>query len=90
MKRKLAFDVEKSALAMRKMIVHFVEDLDVFPITVYGIRTKTYVRVSRQRQLRPQFHEMQKLVENRIIEAELKGRYLEQFFLLAVSSSISK
>lgn len=75
-KRKLAFDVEKSALGMRKMIIHFVEDLDVFPICVYGIRTNTYVRVFRQRQLRPQFYEMQQLVESRIIEAELKGRYL--------------
>lgn len=74
-KRKLAFDVEKSALGMRKMIAHFVEDLDVFPISVYGIRTKTFVRVSRQRQLRPEFFAVQQLVEKRIVEAELKGRY---------------
>lgn len=65
------------------MIAHFVEDLDVFPICVYGINTKAYVRVSRQRQLRAEFYEMQQLVEKRIIEAELKGRYIKSFFLLA-------
>lgn len=75
MKRKLAFDVEKSALGMQKMITHFVEDLDVFPIAVYGIKTKAYVKIARQRQLSPEFYEMQQLVERKIIEAELKGRY---------------
>lgn len=74
--RKLAFDVEKSALGMQKMIEHFVEDLDVFPISVFGIRTKTQVTVSRQRQLKPQFYETQELVKNKIIEQELKGRYI--------------
>lgn len=85
MRRKLAFDVEKSALGMQKMIEHFVEDLDVFPISVYGIKTNTQVKVSRQRQLKPQFYETQLLVENKIIEAELKGRYiLIIFFLIAI------
>lgn len=65
---------------MRKMIAHFVEDLDIFPISVYGIRTSTWVRVSRQKQLNARFYEMQKLVEQKIIEAELKGRYIKKTF----------
>lgn len=75
-KRKLAFNVQKSALAMHKMLSHYVDELDTFPICVYGIRSNTEVRSFRQRQLKPLFYEMQQLVENRIIEAELKGRYM--------------
>lgn len=92
-RRKLAFDVEKSALGMQKMIEHFVEDLDVFPISVYGIKTKVLVQVLRQRQLKPQFYETQLLVENKIIEAELKGRYIHVqtfFYRFFVTIEIKK
>lgn len=75
-KRKLAFDVEKSAVLMRKLFAHFSDDLDYFPIGVYSIRKTIATRTLRQRKLGAEFYPTLELVEQKIIEEEVKGRYI--------------
>lgn len=74
-KRKLAFEVERSRLAVEKLKIHFTDPVDLFPITVRGIGIPVYVKLARQRRMADQFESMLELVEQKIIEAELKGRY---------------
>lgn len=74
-KRKLAFDVEKSTVGITKMLKHFSEDMDFFPITMTAVRSPDFVKTMRQRKLGEQFYPMKELVEQKIIEEELKGRY---------------
>lgn len=77
-KRKLAFAVEKSTVGMKKMFAHFSEDLDFFPICVRAIRMSKSIRTMRQSKLGNQFYPMKELVEQKIIEEELKNRYVEE------------
>lgn len=73
-KRKLAFAVEKSTVGMKKMLAHFSDDLDFFPICVKGIKVYRSIRTMRQSKLGNQFYPMKELVEQKIIEEELKNR----------------
>lgn len=73
-KRKLAFQVEKSKVAMEKLLDHFTEVVDCFPITVNAIQSGRFVSTTRQRKLTPKFRNMLDIVEQKIIEEELKGR----------------
>lgn len=80
-KRKLAFDVEKSEIKMKKLMQHFIDPLDLFPITVKGINNNLRVTTLRQRKLSPEFFEMHLVVDKKIIEAELKGRYIKYIII---------
>lgn len=76
-KRKLAFEVEKSEIRMKKSLHHFINPLDLFPISVQGIKNGLRVSTLRQRRLNAMFFEMHHIVDKKIIEAELKGRYIK-------------
>lgn len=71
--RKLAFDVEKSKIALTKLRARYIDPIDVFPITVTGIENTIFVKTERQCELTPQFKNMSKIIEQKIIEAELKN-----------------
>lgn len=75
-KRKLAYDVEKSSIRMEKLKIHYIDPLDVFPISVQGVNNNLRVTTLRQRKLYPGFYDMHLIVDQKIIEAELKGRYI--------------
>lgn len=74
-KRKLAFHVEKSKVGLEKLQARFIENVDLFPVTVDGIDTDLIVKIIRQRKLSDKFGDMLNLIELKIIEAELKNRY---------------
>lgn len=83
-KRKLAFDVEKSTLGLKKLLAHFTDPLGCFPITVYAVRSDLRTTTLRQRKLGSDFYSTFRLVEQKIIEEEIKGRYINviiAFFL---------
>lgn len=75
-KRKLAYQVEKSEIAMKKLMRYFTDPLDVFPLAITGIEKKVAVRTTRQKLLTPAFYKNLAIIEEKILEQELKGRYL--------------
>lgn len=81
-KRTTEFKVEKSKVLMDKLMRHFVDPLDVFPMKVTGIEKAIEVATMRQRRLDPDFTQMQEYVEEKIIEAEIRGRYFNFFTIL--------
>lgn len=82
-KRKLAFQVANSEVGMEKLLHHFTDCLAYFPISVGGINKKIHVKVLRQRKLNPQFYEMADIIEQKIIEAEIKGRYNKKLLYIS-------
>lgn len=81
-KRKLAYQVEKSEVAMKKLMKYCTDPLDVFPFTISAIEEKIVVNTTRQRLLILAFYRNLALVEKKILEQELKGRYLCLFCYL--------
>ncbi|XP_022906281.2 cilia- and flagella-associated protein 44 [Onthophagus taurus] len=73
-RRKLAYQLEKSELRMEKLKKHFIDPLDMFPIAVSAVRTPIKVTILRQKRLPDKFEETKEYVEQKLIEAELKGR----------------
>lgn len=74
-KRKLAYQVETSEVAMNKLKQHCTDPLDVFPLTLRGIEKQIKLLTIRQRKLDHVFYKNLELVEEKIIESELRGRY---------------
>lgn len=72
--RKLEFSVRKSELGMKKILSHFLDPLESFPIAVRGIRNKVTVRVLRALKLSQKFYPMQEQVEQRILDEERRNR----------------
>lgn len=73
-KRKLAYQVKKSEVAMQKLKQYYTDPLDVFPLTLAGIEKDISLHTIRQRRLDEIFFQNLRLVEKKIIESELKGR----------------
>lgn len=73
-KRKLEFQVEKSKVAMDKLKKHFTDCLAGFPVCVKAVHKSTQVKTLRQRRLLEKLFEMEAVIEQKIIEAEIKGR----------------
>lgn len=73
-KRKLAFDVEKSNVALKKLQKHYTECLDAYPMEVKAINNTHYVGTISQRSLGKKFFDTYGLVERKIEEEFLKGR----------------
>lgn len=73
-KRKMEFEVEKSKVLMEKMLNHFIKPLGRYPIVVKGIFKDIEVECIRQKAIEPEFDELMKEVDRKIIEAEKKGR----------------
>ncbi|XP_017782969.1 PREDICTED: uncharacterized protein LOC108567166 [Nicrophorus vespilloides] len=76
--RKLAFDVEKSNILLTKMREHFLLSLDMYPITVKSVKSKTMVQCLPMRSLGYDFDNLLAEVDLKIAEAELKGRAPER------------
>lgn len=73
-KRKLAYQVKMSEIAMQKLKRYYTDPLDVFPLTLLGIEKDIVIHTIRQRRLDEIFFQNLALVEKKIIESELKGR----------------
>ncbi|KAJ8952048.1 hypothetical protein NQ318_010958 [Aromia moschata] len=74
-KRKLAYDVEKSEVRMKKLLSHFTDPVDIHPFKLKGINDNDlYVLTIRQRQVLPEFFEMLDFVRNKVIAEQSKGR----------------
>lgn len=73
-KRKLAFDVQKSELRMMKLRKNFIDNLYHIPIIVTGLRSEISVKMLRQRKVSVLNDEMLMIVDEKILEEELKGR----------------
>lgn len=74
-KRKLAYDLEKSEVQMKKLLKYLTDPVDLHPLTVFGInRSDLYIMTVRQRTLPPIFFDTLAIVEDKINEGLLKGR----------------
>jgi hypothetical protein len=73
-KRKLAFDVQKSEVRMWKLRNHFIDNLSHIPFVVSGLNTDLRVKMLRQRRIAPENEEMLQIVDEKILEEELRGR----------------
>lgn len=73
-KRKLAYDVEKSTVALHKMKRTYTDILDVFPIEVKAVNRSVSVRTIPQRSLGQKFYDIYREVEEKLLEESLKGR----------------
>jgi WD40 repeat protein len=73
-KRKLVFDVQKSEVRMWKLRNHFIDNLSHIPFVVSGLNTDLRVKMLRQRRIAPENEEMLQIVDEKILEEELRGR----------------
>lgn len=76
-KRKLAFDLEKSEIRMTKIRNHFIDNLAYIPIIVSGLKSDVSVRMLRQRKIEADVEEILEFVEKKILENASKSRYVE-------------
>lgn len=74
-KRKLAYQVEKSEVAMNKIKQYCTDPLDVFPLKITRIQDDMLLQTTRQRMLDEMFYRNLTIIEEKIYEQELKGRY---------------
>ncbi|XP_064214804.1 cilia- and flagella-associated protein 44 isoform X1 [Tribolium castaneum] len=77
-KRKLAFDVQKSELRMNKLRNYFIDNLCFIPLIVSGLRSERLVRMLRQRKVSPLNDQMLQIVDEKILEEEVKGRTVRE------------
>lgn len=76
-KRKLAWNSEKSRWQYEKLQDYFIRPVEEQMTRVYGIeRSDEYVETFRLRGLGSEFHECEKIVAIKLEEQELKGRYV--------------
>lgn len=75
-KRKLAYQVEKSKVAMEKLMDHCTNSLDVFPLVISNLSNTQTVNTTRQRSLSENFYTNLAVIEEKILESELRGRYI--------------
>lgn len=73
-RRKMAFDVQKSEVGLNKLMSHFIEPLSYYPFIVRGLNSDVFVKMLRQRKTDPRNEEMLKIVDDKILESEAKGR----------------
>ncbi|RZC43160.1 thyroid receptor-interacting protein 11 [Asbolus verrucosus] len=73
-KRKLAFDVQKSEVKMLKLRNHFVDNLAHIPIIVKGINSNHCVKMLRQRKIAQENTHMLSIIGEKLLEDEIKGR----------------
>lgn len=74
-KRKLSHDVEKSEVQMKKLLDYFIEPMDRVPNTVKAINNPDlYVMSLRQRVMTKEYYDMISIIEQKLIEDQLKGR----------------
>lgn len=75
-KTKLAYDVEKSEVQMKKLLEHFIDPMDRAPNLVKAInKPNLFVMNLRQRVITKEFYDMLEIIKHKLIEDEMKGRY---------------
>ncbi|CAG9822879.1 unnamed protein product [Phaedon cochleariae] len=73
--RKIAYDLERSRVQMKKLKKYVTDPVDKHPIVVKGINNPNVELLTvRQRVMPPIFFVMMKLVEEKLIEEQNKGR----------------
>lgn len=77
-RRKLAYDLEKSEVQMKKLLKYLTDPVDLHPLKVQGINSPdTYVMTVRQRTLPKLFFDTMELVEKKLLEeGTRRGRSL--------------
>ncbi|XP_069678702.1 cilia- and flagella-associated protein 44 [Periplaneta americana] len=73
-KRKLAFNVEKSRLGLKKVQDYYLNNLDSITCFVLGIRTNVKVCTYRQTKLTQDFDDAREAANRKLEEEERKGR----------------
>ncbi|ERL94503.1 hypothetical protein D910_11780 [Dendroctonus ponderosae] len=74
-RRKLAFDVEKSKIQVTKLQNYFTSPCDRHTVLVHGINNPDCAIITvRQRKMPPIFYEMFDIIEQKLKEEEGKGR----------------
>ncbi|CAG9840027.1 unnamed protein product [Diabrotica balteata] len=74
-KRKLAYDLEKSEVQMKKLLKYFTDPCDMHPVQISGINDPSlYLLTVRQRIMSPMFPTVLKICEEKIEEEKRKGR----------------
>ncbi|XP_066154142.1 cilia- and flagella-associated protein 44 isoform X2 [Euwallacea fornicatus] len=78
-RRKLAFDVEKSKIQVSKLQNYFTNPCDGHPIVVQGINDPNCsIMTVRQRKMSPKYYEMLGIIAQKMKEEESKGRLPER------------
>lgn len=74
-KRKLAYDLEKSEVQMNKLKKYLTDPVDFQPLTVHGINdARRLIMTVRQRKLPRLFYDTMEKVKEKIMEEANKGR----------------
>lgn len=75
MKRKLAYDLEKSEVQMNKLKQYLTDPVDFHPLVVQGINDPSrFLMTVRQRKLPRLFYETMEKVKEKMMEEASKGR----------------
>lgn len=75
-KRKLAYEVEKSTIRLQKIKKFLIDPLDLFPIRVKGILSNDSVCSLRQHKLPSNLADIHQKIETRLLEEFDKGRLI--------------
>lgn len=87
LKKKLAYDVEKSECQMKKLLEHFINPMDIATNIVKAInKPDLFVVNLRQRVITKEFYEMLDIIKYKLIEEEVKGRSIH----ISISLKINK
>ncbi|KAK9870280.1 hypothetical protein WA026_006367 [Henosepilachna vigintioctopunctata] len=77
-RRKLAFDLTKADVLLKKLNTFYLNRVDYFPVTICGLVKDTKISCLRQKRLPPALFNMHAFIDMRILEADLKGRTIER------------
>ncbi|KAJ8984434.1 hypothetical protein NQ317_012497 [Molorchus minor] len=81
-KRKLAYDVEKSLVQMKKLQAHFTDSVDIHPICLKAINDSSlFVLTMRQASISEKFYEMMQFVADKLVADESKGRSINTLII---------
>ncbi|KAL3267246.1 hypothetical protein HHI36_011379 [Cryptolaemus montrouzieri] len=89
-RRKLAFDLSKADVLLKKLRTYYTNRVDYFPVTISGLVKDTTISCLRQKRLSPALFNMHAFIDMRILEADLKGRTIERVAAAAKAKVIRK
>ncbi|XP_049825621.1 cilia- and flagella-associated protein 44 isoform X2 [Aethina tumida] len=89
-KRKLAYEVEKSTIRLQKIKKFLIDPLDLFPIRVKGILSNDSVCSLRQHKLPSNLADIHQKIETRLLEEFDKGRPPERTVVAQKGTEIKR
>lgn len=90
-KRKLAYDLERSDVQMKKLLKYLTDPVDLHPLTVRGINNPNlYVMTVRQRTMPKLFFDTINMVEEQLAIEAQKGRSIDFSDILFNLKTLSK